>query len=79
MNLRKRIRWFLDHQDDRPMKVHVRGVWADHNDGSGSQFGSPALSLAFGPVGDGSGDNMCIFTFQADDVPDVPFSHVQDR
>lgn len=47
MTLAALLRWFLEHQDPLPERLHVRGVWADPADGAGSALGAPAFSRAF--------------------------------
>jgi hypothetical protein len=52
------LRWFLDHQDSPPSRIHDRGVWrvpapdgldpqAGADAGKGSLIGSPAIAHSF--------------------------------
>lgn len=47
MTLAALLRWFAEHQDQVPVRIHARGVWSDPADGVGSALGAPALHREF--------------------------------
>ena len=47
MTLAELLRWFAEHQDGVPARIHARGVWSDPSDGAGSALGAPALHGEF--------------------------------
>lgn len=47
MTLPDDLRWYREHQDAPPIKMHRSAVWADRADGAGSYLGSPDWTDAF--------------------------------
>lgn len=47
MSIASDIEWFMERLPTPPARLHQRGVWADEDDGLGSELGAPAYTRLF--------------------------------